>query len=1071
MSLPRGLAFVRAVTAPMLLGIALVSCSAADSGGDGGTGVPVPTTISVATPAITMNTVGRTASATVTVRDGSGDVMADIPVTWSSDSPAIATVSGTGSSATITAAGRGAAIITARAGGVSTSITVLVRTAFAVAVSPSAGLIRTGALLPLQALVGADDGASRAVVWSSDNPAIATISLAGVVRGVAPGTATITARSTSDDRLSATAVITVAPARSVFVSPSAMNIGRAEARTITAQVFVDDGLPTGVSWRSNRPLIATVNQQGVVTGVSDGEATITAVAVADTTLRAFAVVSVVPVVRSIVVAPESAVLEVGQSNPFTATVVADQGVSSAVEWLVDNPAVASVNAQGVATAVGIGSTTVRARSVSDSSRVATAQLTVVSRPVELTLGQQSLGLTVGSTATLSAAVVGDPGISTAVRWTSRNSAVASITTGGTATAIAGGTTWLVVQSVADPSKQDSVRTTVVPQLADGWSTTRLGGPLIEDIMSLWAPTSALAYAVNSLGDLYQWDGVAWQVVLRGTTYGTTFAAVHGISASAISVVGSNGVIVRFDGTSWTEQNSGTSSNLTDVWMHTADTVWAVGENGAALRRMGASWTAETAGTSERFEGVWGSATVAYAVGASGVVRRWQSGGWQPLASGTTQQLNDVWGVVNGSVYVVGAFGTVLRWNGSAFVAEVSATTANLFAISGNGSGSIMAAGDGVVLTRPGGTWNDQSPPYNTRFSAATVDANGALWVGGQRGLVMQASPLGGWSTLSLTPDLLDAWSTSDSHALTVGELGFVFRWDGVGWTREVTPTLERLNTVWAEDPSIAFAGGDNGVLLRWSGSNWESVPSPTTEHIYAMWGARAEAVWAVTEGGEILFWDGSEWGITHQASTALFGIYGTSDSDVHVVGQNGTVLHWNDSVWESRPVDGTPVLVGLWASDPASVFAVGARDFSSGVTLRYDGNWNEVAVGTSRILSAVWGAVDFDLYAVGDAGTIVRFNGIGWSAMPSGTSEFLWAVTGAPDGSGGGFAVGLNGVVVQAEPFVGAMAAGRRGSLRAPPGGGQRHPNALAPRAGARRAVRGALPEGKARRGLGRRGR
>ena len=48
----------------------------------------------------------------------------------------------------------------------------------------------------------------------------------------------------------------------------------------------------------------------------------------------------------------------------------------------------------------------------------------------------------------------------------------------------------------------------------------------------------------------------------------------------------------------------------------------------------------------------------------------------------------------------------------------------------------------------------------------------------------------------------------------------------------------------------------------------------------------------------------------------------------------------------------------------------------------------------------MWGAVGFDLYAVGDEGTLIRYNGTSWTAMASGTSDFLWAITGAPDASG-----------------------------------------------------------------------
>lgn len=1029
----------------------------------GGTGVPTPATVSLSAASLILNGIASSATTTATVRDASGAVMSGPAVVWSVDNAEIASVAGSGSTATLTARERGVAVVTARVGGLSASTTVFVRAAVSVNVTPGESSVRVGNTTPLQATVAADEGAATTVTWSSSAPTIASVSSQGVVSGVTPGLAVITARSVSDARLSATATVTVAPARGVFITPGEMNIGRDEARALSAQVFVDAGASTAVIWRTNRPLIATVNQQGVATGVSDGDATITAIAVADTTLRATALVRVVPVVRSIVLAPLTATLNVSQTQPFTATVVADQGVSAAVQWSSSNSAVVTVNAQGLATAVGVGTATVRARAVSDSTREATATVIVNTRPVVLTLGTRTLGLTIGRSNTVSAVVTGDPGIATTVQWTSRNTAVASVNAQGQVTGTGSGATYLVAQADADASKRDSVRVTVVSQLASAWTPTRLGGPLIEDIVSLWAPTATLAYAVNSPGDVYRWDGTTWTIAVRGAQFGTVFTAVHGMSSSAVTAVGTNGVIVQFNGSAWSPMISGTTAVLNDVWMYNSDGAWAVGDGGTVLRLVGGVWNAMNGGTTRRLRGVWGSGSIAYAVGDGGELRRFQTGNWQPVASGTSETLHDVWASADGfsSVFAVGEFGTVLRWNGSAFEKEVSGTQATLLRVAGGSNGLMAVAGDGVALQRSAGTWADQSPPYRTRFSAVAIDGSGGVWVGGQRGLVMRTPAADAWATLSLSPDLLDVWSSSATHAIAVGELGFIFRYDGSTWTRQAAPTLERLNTVWAASPTSAFAGGDNGVLLRWNGTTWAEQASPTSDHVYAMWGSGSDAVWAVTDGGEVLFWNGTLWSIVHTQSQPLYGIYGTSSDDVHVVGAAGVSLHWNGARWSPRSTNSNHVLVGLWAADSARDFVVGARaDFSSGVAMRYaNGTWVELGTGTSNILSAIWGAVEFDLYAVGELGTIVRYNGTGWQPMVSGTTEFLWAISGAPDATGAGFAVGLNGVVLQGQAVAGAAAAMRTtASARIAPSRAS-----LAPMRGATRVKDTPLPFGRAR--------
>jgi hypothetical protein len=711
----------------------------------------------------------------------------------------------------------------------------------------------------------------------------------------------------------------------------------------------------------------------------------------------------------------------------------------------------------VATAVGVGTAEIRARAVSDTTRQTVAQLVVTARPLAIVFSTRTLGLNTGRTGVVTAALSADPGVPTGIRWITRNASIATVNDEGVVQAVGNGSTYLVAIPDADPTRLDSVRVRVAPQLATSWNAARLGGPLIEDILSLWAPTSALAYAVNSNGDVFRWNGSQWTSVARGADFSTAFTAVHGTAANAVTAVGSNGTIVRFNGTTWTKQPSGVSVRLDDVWMHSETEGWAVGDGGTVLRYANGAWSAGASGTTLRLRAVWGTATFAFAVGDGGVIVRHEAGTWQPVESGTFDVLHDVLGVANGSVtaYAVGEFGTVVRWTGLRFEPEATSSNTTLRSLAGDPTGVLVAGGDGIALQRLAGVWSDQSPPYRTRFTSVAVDATGGLWLGGQRGLVMRRQS-GAWSTLSLTPDLLDAWSTGPQHAIAVGELGFVFRFDGVEWVRQTTPTLERLNTVWASSPNVAFAGGDNGLMLRWNGSTWSEVSSPTLDHIYAMWGASDTAVWAVSDGGEVLFWDGAAWSLVHAQSEPLYGVYGTSASDVHVVGLAGAALHWNGSTWRSRAAASNNVLVGLWAADSVQSVSVGVRDFSSGVALRYTGVWSELPSGTSRILSAVWGVVGSDLYAVGDAGVIVRYDGQGWQTMASGTTEFLWAITGAPTATGSSFAVGLNGAVVQGQAGGSASAAIRSGRS-----GGAR--TSLAPAAGATRRSRLPLPDGAAR--------
>jgi uncharacterized protein YjdB len=107
------------------------------------------------------------------------------------------------------------------------------------------------------------------------------VSQTGVVTGIVPGSATITATSGGK---SGTAAVTVAiaPVASVTVTPSSLSLrDRDGQRTGTLTATTRDALGnilTGrvIAWLSSNPSIATVNQSGVVTAQNDGNTTVTA---------------------------------------------------------------------------------------------------------------------------------------------------------------------------------------------------------------------------------------------------------------------------------------------------------------------------------------------------------------------------------------------------------------------------------------------------------------------------------------------------------------------------------------------------------------------------------------------------------------------------------------------------------------------------------------------------------------------------------------------------------------------------------------------------------------------------
>jgi trimeric autotransporter adhesin len=155
-----------------------------------------------------------------------------------------------------------------------------------IVVAPRTGSVNVGSSLPLSAEALDADGQaipSASVTWSSEDVTIAGVSRSGLVTGVSPGTVLIAASAWGKN---AVATITVNPTINVFpevgrivIAPSNPRITEGESLQMTATVLdVEDRVIMGltVTWSSSNSSRATVDNAGLVRGISAGTVTIAA---------------------------------------------------------------------------------------------------------------------------------------------------------------------------------------------------------------------------------------------------------------------------------------------------------------------------------------------------------------------------------------------------------------------------------------------------------------------------------------------------------------------------------------------------------------------------------------------------------------------------------------------------------------------------------------------------------------------------------------------------------------------------------------------------------------------------
>lgn len=278
--------------------------------------------VDVSFPATTL-VQGRTLTATVTARDETGQPVPGRVATFSTSTPTIVSVTAGG---LVTALAPGNAVVSARLDGItgSATLTVLPIAARAAIVVPP-GPVVVGRPFTLSAV--ARDSSDRVITgasisWSSSDPAIATVSPAGVVIGVAPGPVTITATT---DGATASVLLRVEPPvtrieltpDSVTMNPGDTRVLRATARDVAGAVLTG----RATTWRSSAPSIAVVDDAGGVSGVAPGRAVVT-VASEDRTATAVVWVAAAGPVLQLRTAPAALQLP---GRPLEATVIATPG--------------------------------------------------------------------------------------------------------------------------------------------------------------------------------------------------------------------------------------------------------------------------------------------------------------------------------------------------------------------------------------------------------------------------------------------------------------------------------------------------------------------------------------------------------------------------------------------------------------------------------------------------------------------------------------------------------------------------------------------------------------------------
>ena len=350
------------------------------------------------------------------------------------------------------------------------------------------------------------DSANKNITWTSSNTSIARVDEFGTITGISNGEATVTAKTVNGlTKICKVKVVTSPTAISLNKTNAVIDTTTSKNMQLTAVITpASANIYTGITWTSSNDNVVQVNQQGLIKGISNGLATVTAKTENGCTAQCRIVVGAT--IAGINLAPSNSAIEIEEKLQINATIEPNTSEETLI-WVSSNSKVATVDQNGLVTGKSHGTVTITATG-RDSMVANSVKVTVQTAPKSITLNitEKTIDL---STDAKSFQLIGTISPSTAnvyldLKWTSNDESVAKVDNNGRVTALKNGDAIITVST--GNKKTATCKVTVHTSPTSVWiSNTNITLDTSGNYYSKTAKLSASAKPDTS--DIY--TGITW----------------------------------------------------------------------------------------------------------------------------------------------------------------------------------------------------------------------------------------------------------------------------------------------------------------------------------------------------------------------------------------------------------------------------------------------------------------------------------------------------------------------------------------------------------------------------------
>lgn len=311
------------------------------------------------------------------------------------------------------------------------------------------------------------DAPNKDVTFVSSDPEVATVDGNGVITALVGGTCEIIV-TTVESNLKATCTISVKEyVESIEISgnPDRLNVG--DSVTLVATVGTATASNKAVLWTSSNPNIATVDQNGKVTGHSPGNVVITATAADGGGVSDSVIIKVINPVTSITFDKSKITMYVGDTVNIQATVNPANATIKDLEWYSDDESIAKVYSDGDVVGIAPGRTVVYAKSTDGNEIVARCTVIVkqIIKASSVSINSTEVTMLKGKTRKLIARLY-PTNTNEHVKWLSTDTSIVQVDENGNIITVGAGTCEVIAYSSAGTVEDSCIIHSVAMHFTD-----------------------------------------------------------------------------------------------------------------------------------------------------------------------------------------------------------------------------------------------------------------------------------------------------------------------------------------------------------------------------------------------------------------------------------------------------------------------------------------------------------------------------------------------------------------------------------------------------------------------------